>query len=66
LRRFAPLAARVLGYVDDWFRREQRIRLYTEQRSYEILLASLQEQLSTEHIAFYPLEGSSMSLDEAT
>lgn len=65
LRGHPARGARILGFVDEWFRGNNYRRLYTEQRSFDILFKSLEEQLSVAALARLRAEGSQLNIDEA-
>ncbi len=58
-------AARLLGYVDAWCRREEYLRDATEQKGYDALLVSLREQLSEGEIAALAAEGAQLTEEAA-
>jgi tetratricopeptide (TPR) repeat protein len=66
LRKNAARAARLLGYVDRGYQRETyAVTDPTMRRSYDILVASVCEQLSSEDLATFVEQGASISDDVA-
>jgi predicted ATPase len=58
-------AARLCGYVDDWFRSQGMTREPTEQRTYEILMNLLRTGLSVAEIETLSTEGGQLADDQA-
>lgn len=58
-------AARLSGYIDEWYRREALEREWTEQQCHERLTAALQSMLSRDILARYRAEGAALSEEEA-
>jgi predicted ATPase/DNA-binding XRE family transcriptional regulator len=58
-------AARLLGFADLWSAREDYWRSGVEHRAYEILIASVTQQLGANVIAALRAEGAMLSLDRA-
>jgi predicted ATPase/DNA-binding SARP family transcriptional activator len=58
-------AARLLGYVDAWYRNAGYAREFTEQRIYDIAMASLRAQLTEDEIATFARYGAQLCEDEA-
>ncbi len=65
LRGDAHRAARLKGFVDAWYAATGEIRFPTEQRTYEILVAALEERLSKTDINRLSAEGALLDEDEA-
>lgn len=65
LRDDAPRAARLMGFVDQGYRRLGQTRERTEAWSYDSLRATLNERLSEAAIAELTLEGSKWSAEQA-
>jgi predicted ATPase/transcriptional regulator with XRE-family HTH domain len=53
------------GYVDSWYRNQNHVRHPAEQRTYEILVAALHEQLSDDESEALSAEGAQFSEEEA-
>jgi predicted ATPase len=66
LRGRPRVAARLMGFVDAWIASGGWRRSLLAQRTYDILNASLREQLSSEQIAMLKADGSTLTLEEAT
>ena len=58
-------AARLVGFVDAWYRSEGREREQTERRTYEILMAALRERLTDSEIDAAAVEGSKLTEGQA-
>lgn len=65
LRGDARRAASLLGYVDAWYRGEGSEREPTEERSYEILMAALRQNLIETEIERLAAEGAQLSEEQA-
>ena len=61
----ARCGARLRGYADAWYRREEITREPTEQRIDEILMTALRGQLSDAELDAVAAEGSLISEDRA-
>ena len=60
------IAARLLGFTDAGYEREGGFRDPYERASYDILIASLREQLPADEIERYAAEGAQLDLRQAT
>jgi predicted ATPase/DNA-binding XRE family transcriptional regulator len=61
----AARGGRLLGYVDAWYRRQGGVRDITERKSYDILTASLREQLSAPALAALIAQGEDLAEEPA-
>jgi len=58
-------AARLIGFVDAWREQKSGFRGYYERASYDILMASLRDQLAADAIAALAAEGALLDFDRA-
>jgi predicted ATPase len=58
-------AARVLGYVNAWYERIGSLRDSTDQRCYDVLMASLRDQLMDDEIVSLLARGAGFAEDDA-
>jgi hypothetical protein len=58
-------AARLIGFVDAWHEQKGGFRGYYERATYDILTASLREQLAPDAIAALAAEGALLGFDRA-
>ncbi len=58
-------AARLAGFIEAWCRERGGYRGYYEQASYDILMASLREQLTPGALAKFSAEGAQLGFDRA-
>ena len=61
----ALTAARLIGFVDAWREQKGGFRGYYERASYDILMASLREQLAADAIAALAAEGALLDFERA-
>jgi predicted ATPase len=65
VRGRAVTAARLIGFVDAWREHKGGIRGYYERASYDVLMASLRDQLTADAIAALAAEGSLLTFERA-
>jgi len=65
LRGRAVTAARLIGFVDAWREQKGGFRGYYERATYDILVASLRDQLGPEAIAVLAAEGAQLGFERA-
>ena len=65
LRGRAVTAARLIGFVDAWREQKSGFRGYYERATYDILVASLRDQLGPEDIAVLAAEGALLGFERA-
>ncbi|HEY6326613.1 MAG TPA: adenylate/guanylate cyclase domain-containing protein [Candidatus Cybelea sp.] len=58
-------AARLSGYIDAWYERENLEREWTEQQGYERLVSALRANLAEEELRRYATEGTTLSEEDA-